>query len=319
MFKKIIDKNFQKHQYVHTNGISFCISPEKGGILNELVLLDGTGKTCSLIDGYEKEINITDAYKSAVLLPFANRINKGKYSYSGVTYQLPINEDRLGEQDQVIQHALHGLLYDASWSIEKEELSSTYAKVILHTSYQSHHEGYPFSFDVSIHYSLSTNTNELVVSTEIKNTSNESIPMGYGFHPYLKIDDTPVDELSIAFDVHSTFTLDKYCIPTGEKKEYNAFKEGKKIASTEFDDCFELDSTEGRNVLHLSNQNAKVEFWQETGEKKYNFLQLYTPPHRESIAVEPMSSCIDTFNNQIGLIEINSNEVIIASFGIKLT
>ena len=319
MFKKIIDNNFQKHQYVHTSGISFSISPAKGGILNELLLLDSTGKTCSLVDGYENEIDITDAYKSAILLPFANRINKGKYSYAGVAYQLPINEDRVGDQGQVIQHALHGLLYDCSWSIEKEELNDHYAKVMLSIHYQSNREGYPFSFEVSIEYLLSAQTNELTVSTEIKNTSKESIPMGYGFHPYLKIDDTPVNELDIAFDVRSKFTLDEYCIPTGAKEEYDTFREKKKIASTEFDDCFELASKEGKNVLQLSNQNASVEFWQETGEKKFNFLQLYTPPHRKSIAVEPMSSCIDTFNNKIGLMEIHSNEVITASFGIKLT
>jgi len=319
MFKKTIDNSYKKHQYTHPNGVSFCISPEKGGILNELILLDHKGNLCSVIDGYNDEIEISNAYKSALLFPFPNRINKGKYTYDGVSYQLPINENRVGEQKQIVQHALHGLLYNYSWTLEKEELSDTEAKIELSARYVSEHDGYPFHFEVNIHYLLSSHDNELVVRTEIKNISNKTIPMGYGFHPYLKINDTPIDDLSLSFHVDSMFTLDEYCIPTGEKKEYTSFKESQKIASTVFDDCFELNAKEGKNTLTLSNQDATIAFWQETGKGKYNFLQLYTPPHRKSIAVEPMSSCIDTFNNKIGLIELNSNESIEASFGIKLT
>jgi aldose 1-epimerase len=34
---------------------------------------------------------------------------------------------------------------------------------------------------------------------------------------------------------------------------------------------------------------------------KYPYLQLYTPPHRKSIAIENLSAPPDCFNNGIGL------------------
>ena len=45
---------------------------------------------------------------SAVLFPFANRINKGQYNYQGTAYQLNCNETSRG-------HAMHGLVYRQSF------------------------------------------------------------------------------------------------------------------------------------------------------------------------------------------------------------
>jgi aldose 1-epimerase len=37
-------------------------------------------------------------------------------------------------------------------------------------------------------------------------------------------------------------------------------------------------------------------------------LQIYTPPHRKSIAIENLSSAPDAFNNKIGLIELGPED-----------
>jgi aldose 1-epimerase len=39
-------------------------------------------------------------------------------------------------------------------------------------------------------------------------------------------------------------------------------------------------------------------------ESSYPYLQLYTPPHRESIAIENLSAAPDAFNNGMGLINL---------------
>jgi len=40
----------------------------------------------------------------------------------------------------------------------------------------------------------------------------------------------------------------------------------------------------------------------------YLFLQIFIPAHRESIAIENLSSAPDSFNNHIGLIELQPRE-----------
>ena len=50
--------------------------------------------------------------------------------------------------------------------------------------------------------------------------------------------------------------------------------------------------------------------------KKWNFLQVFTPPHRQSIALEPMTCNIDAFNNQDGLKMLAPKETLSGVFGV---
>jgi len=43
-------------------------------------------------------------------------------------------------------------------------------------------------------------------------------------------------------------------------------------------------------------------------DRAYPYLQVYTPPHRKSIAIENLSSAPDAFNNKIGLIELGPED-----------
>jgi len=224
----------------------------------------------------------------------------------------------LGNNGQEIKHALHGLLYNKEWTLAEEYLTENEAIVKLKKLYESDTNAYPFSFSVVITYQLSAIDNELKVHTEVCNKSDCSIPMAYGFHPYLKFNDSSIDDLTITFNASAKVILDDYAIPTGEVKKFNDYINPKKINKSEFDDCFQLNDNEGISTVIISDGESQIEFWQETGTSKYNYLQLYTPPHRKSIAVEPMSSSVDVFNNKMGLIEMLPNEKVTSSFGIKL-
>jgi len=110
-------------------------------------------------------------------------------------------------------------------------------------------------------------------------------------------------------------------IPTGERTDFKLFEKLTKIGTQEFDTCFEINGNE--NLIHetiLSDfeQDLEIALWQETGENKYNYLQIYIPPERDCIAVEPMSCNVNAFNNKDGLVVLNDKEIFYAEFGIKL-
>jgi aldose 1-epimerase len=42
--------------------------------------------------------------------------------------------------------------------------------------------------------------------------------------------------------------------------------------------------------------------------RSYPYLQIYTPPHRKSIAIENLSSAPDAFNNGMGLVTLAPGE-----------
>ena len=78
---------------------------------------------------------------------------------------------------------------------------------------------------------------------------------------------------------------------------------------------FFIPNQEKNAEVILQSDKGKLTYWQETGEGKYNFIQIFTPPHRTCIALEPMTSNIDTFNNGDGLVLLKENEQLSGNFG----
>lgn len=73
----------------------------------------------------------------------------------------------------------------------------------------------------------------------------------------------------------------------------------------ELDNCFLLDTSKASSRCILQNGRLRLTI---EPNASYPYLQIYTPPHRKSIAIENLSSAPDAFNNGIGLIVVNSGE-----------
>jgi aldose 1-epimerase len=58
-------------------------------------------------------------------------------------------------------------------------------------------------------------------------------------------------------------------------------------------------------VLRDAAQKIQVEIHPD---KSYPYLQIYTPPHRNSIAIENLSAAPDVFNNGMGAKVLAPNE-----------
>lgn len=109
-------------------------------------------------------------------------------------------------------------------------------------------------------------------------------------------------------------------MPDGSIKE-NPFKnEQIRIVDKELDNVFKFESDAKIRATHLVNKkkNIALKLWQETGADKFNYLIIFTPPQRESIAIEPITSNINSFNNKEGLIILQPDETFSAGFGLKL-
>jgi aldose 1-epimerase len=81
-----------------------------------------------------------------------------------------------------------------------------------------------------------------------------------------------------------------------------------------------MDSHKSKAVTELisNDQNIHLNIWQETGRNKYEYLVIYTPPDRKSIAIEPMTSNVNSFNNGESLIQLAPGKEYSSSFGIYL-
>ena len=103
-------------------------------------------------------------------------------------------------------------------------------------------------------------------------------------------------------------------------EQYNEFIIPSKIGNTQFDSCFKIKSSNGKagTTLISPDNNINLNIWQETGSNKYEYLVIYTPPGRRCIAVEPITSNVNSFNSGEGLILLAPDDEYISSFGIYL-
>ncbi|MGL1930487.1 MAG: hypothetical protein OCC45_01860 [Desulfotalea sp.] len=293
--------------------VTIGILPFLGGSINSISLNKG-GEIAELLDGYKDEDEaknkLAASYKGSSLFPFANRIKDGKYDFKSKSYKLPINTS----QDN---NAIHGLIYDKCFDISDKIIEEDFCQLKL--TYNSKGEpGYPFFFKLEQIYTLHARDG-FKCSTKVTNLHDEEIPVAHGWHPYFKFPDAKIDELTLQFPAKDILELDNRNIPTGKTLPYAQFNTEKKIAKTKIDSCFSLER-KNKAVISLSYPQKKIrlDIWQETGKQKYNYLQIYTPPHRNSIAVEPMTSPGNSFNNGIDLMVINPKSTIKLSWGINI-
>jgi aldose 1-epimerase len=112
--------------------------------------------------------------------------------------------------------------------------------------------------------------------------------------------------------------FDAGLIPTGKLSPYQEFGSLKKIGTTEFDHCFTVNFAECAPLCVLRDTSTKLQL-EIYPDRSYPYLQVYTPPHRNSIAIENLSAIPDAFNNGTGLQVLAPGELMIFKTIYKIT
>lgn len=264
-----------------------------GALLNNFTS-EHHGLAINIIDGFsspaEAAEKVTVFFKSAKLSPFACRVNNSKYKF--------------GENDYLLSKfalrgtAIHGLIYNALFEITEQVSDDTKASVKLATIYENSMEGYPFKYKAEVEYILSEG-NSLTIKTTVTNVDQKLLPIVDGWHPYFTLGD-PINDYQIEFQSKQMLEFNEDLIPTGNLIPFEEFGSIKNLGTRELDNCFTLNFAECQPMCVIRNPKTKVqiEFYPD---ETYPYLQIYTPEHRKSIAIENLSGAPDAFNNGMGL------------------
>ena len=259
------------------------IQLNQGARLKELILSDY--HIIKEMDGLE----YTKTYASSILFPFANRIKDGCYEFENKMYQFPINEKELN-------NALHGLVFNEEFEVLETDAKEDCATVTFCYIETQEVEGFPFSYVIKLKYTITNKTLNLAV--ELKNTDSKTFPFTLGWHPYFFSSDR--FKSSVIFDSNEKLILNDRCITEGVEVNDNFGL--MEIRGQSLDDCY---------ILRTSPVTFKTPEYVLTidSSEKENFLQLYTPPHPNMIAIEPTTGVSDSFNNGIGLKTLKPNDI----------
>lgn len=268
-----------------------------GALLNSFKVhtLDGP---LNVVDGFadpdDAIQHITAAFKSAKMSPFVCRLKNGCYQWNDE--QLTVNSFFLGD------HALHGLLYHAVYSIKDKGADASSAWVKLEHHYEGTDKGYPFAYTLLIKWELSAR-NCLTVTTTATNHSANTIPFSDGWHPYF-IASESVDDCTIKFNSDRKLVFDADLLPTGAEEKDDRFLNGRSLQGITLDNSFVLPNDEP-GYCELKSKQVRIIV---EPLLHYPYLQVYTPEHRKSIAIENLSSAPDAFNNGMELVQLHPGE-----------
>jgi aldose 1-epimerase len=295
-----------------TTNTTVEILPACGAMLHAFTVINN-GSALNVIDGYSNEAdfktNLTGkGFKGSKLSPFVCRLKNGQYHFSGKEYTT--------NKFFLEKHAIHGLIYDAAFTVINKWAGEKSAGVTLSYQYTATDNGYPFKYTCAVTYELKKE-NALTITTTITNNDEGIIPMQDGWHPYFTFGGS-INDLQFEFQSKAIVEFDSGLLPTGKLIPYEEFGSLKKIGDTQLDNCFTVNFAECQPMCVLRDAAKKLQI-EIHPDKTYPYLQIYTPPHRNSIAIENLSGAPDAFNNGMGVTVLQPGETVNFTTMYKIT
>lgn len=243
-------------------------------------------------------------YQGALLCPFVDRIENGKYLFEGKHYVLPLNEPNQ-------ENAIHGLLYNKVFELKESYSDNKNATVLLRYNHEGNITGYPFLFSITVLFCLSEKSMNCSVS--IQNEYNGNIPVGIGWHPYFQISKNH-SEYEISIPAALTFITNENHVNTGKQKPFSHKDQFIPIDRLSFN-VFELSNSIDSPEIKFLDKNREILTSIRT--KGFSFLQVYVLNSR-GIAIEPATCIGNAFNNGMGLKILSVGEVMKSSFSLSV-
>lgn len=263
------------------------------------------GRPWEVVEGYDSAGDFaanceSKGFRSCKLSPYVCRMpDNGHYIFEGKNFN--VGKFNLNGA------SIHGLLYNVPFEVAYYEATEDLAMVALQYHYQATDPGYPFTYFIEVVYHLMPD-NLLKLSTTVYNQHQGQMPMADGWHPYFQLG-RPLDELYFEMASDKMVTFDNRLVPTGDLKHESRFEFLNGLEGIELDNCFLLHKPLIGPACSLVNQKDGIAVTI-TPEDNYPYLQVYTPPHRKSIAIENLSAAPDAFNNKMGLLVLEPDEQI---------
>jgi aldose 1-epimerase len=209
---------------------------------------------------------------SFALVPYANRIAHGAFTFEGLDYRLPLN---FGDHP----HVLHGLAWQQPWSVAASDGAS--ARLTLEHAADA---VWPWSFAADQVIALDDG---LSVTLTLTNRDDRPMPAGLGMHPYFpRAADT---RLTANFD--GAWLADATMLPTERvaPDRFGDWAAGDRVDRAELVDHVH-DGWDGLARIESGGMTVRL-----TAEGT-RWAHLYMPPGEPYFCFEPVSHLPDAVN-----------------------
>jgi aldose 1-epimerase len=226
------------------------------------------------------------------LHPWANRLHRFGYRANGRDVALDASSPLLLLDNHGLP--IHGLMTAArGWSLEQLVAHEQGASMVASYEFRRHELLAAFPFPHRIEIDIRLADGRLTVSTTLIATGDESVPIAFGFHPYLQIPGHPRAQWTVSFPVRRRLVLNSNGIPTGATEPVEPIQGA--IAQRTWDDGFDRIDPPARFELRAGRRTIALEY-----AEGYPVAQIFAPPDQEYVCVEPMTARTDALNGPDG-------------------
>lgn len=285
--------------------LNATIAPDRGMLLMQAQVRLRGGETFDLLATPEQPAfggaddfngNVSFSLGGAILLPYANRIRgrpvEGRQIETqvlGKTVRLPMNWG--GKAPGAEQYAMHGLMLDTPFEVTAREQARVRARLRA----GDFGGQWLSSSDVQVEYRLTASALELVV--EVTNAGSEPLPMGIGWHPWFSLPSRDRSRARLRVPARVRACVNNYdeVLPTGEVEAVAGtpydFSQARPLKDLYLDDCFTDLTGQTAEVIDLAGGlGLRI-----SGAAPVSAFQVYAPPDRPIVVVEPQFNLADPF------------------------
>lgn len=245
-------------------------------------LADGDDEFLGQRRGLAAYVNNGKTMGIPILYPWANRLSANSYEVDGTVVTLTPGAD--GVRTDEHGAPIHGVLAAYPGWVVSTRTDNSLTATLDYGSDPRLLASFPFPHLLTQHVTLDGRT--LTVETTVAPTSSSSVPLCFGYHPYLKIPGVPREDWTLSSPAMRHLPVDDNGIPTGAHAPWPDRTE--QLASTTYDDGFY--EVPAGAVFTLTGGDRRIDVTFESG---YPAAQLFAPPNDDLIAVEPMAAPTD--------------------------
>lgn len=250
-----------------------------------------------------------------VLAPWPNRVRDGRWTLDGEVQQLDLTEPALG-------NASHGLLRNTAYHVLERR-----PDVVRLGAHIAPQHGWPFALDTWVRYALEPDG--MTVTHGVRNVGDRPALWAVGAHPYFRLGETPVEQLTLRLDRPEYLELDDRLIPVRTRSVAGTpydLRTARLLSEVDVNVAYgDSEAFIGRSEAAWleSSDGARLALWLD---EEFSWIQVYTPgafPRDggvgPAVAIEPMSAAPDALNSGRGLATIPVGAEWEASWGVRYT
>jgi galactose mutarotase-like enzyme len=263
-----------------SSGMTATVVPLAGMVATSLA--DGDDEFLGQRRGLDAYITAGKTMGIPILYPWANRLSASKYGINGAVVTLTAGTGGVRTDEHGVP--IHGVLAAYPGWLVTERSENSLKAVLDYGGTPRLLASFPFPHVLTQQVTLEDRT--LTIDTTVMPTTAASVPMCFGYHPYLRIPGVPRTEWLLETPTMRHLPVDNWGIPTGTHEDWPGAAEP--LNATAYDDGY--DQVPDGSVFAISGGGRRVEV---KFVKGYPAAQLFAPISDDVIGIEPMAAPTD--------------------------